>query len=232
MEPVKILRMTTNEIANKLIEKSGEMKLGKRAGIGFLVPYMLVDLAHSEFNKHIKDLPLKGEIKKLRNRWKDENAKFFVSFWGDLGGKGQDDMIDLMDEFEGHFNNLINVIRVQVMNAVSGIPFAEQRIIAAAQFCNIMYQVANIYWRSKHQSVTAIPLAKSAFLRYSGKDNPYLVRARAYSAKFSQMYYAPFRAKGVSLNDNKGLSDAVVALENRLVLWVRKNNNKEYGEDL
>lgn len=215
--------MITSQIADRLIDKSGEIKLGQCAGFGFLVPYLLADLAYTEFNKVLNKLPLKGEIKKLRNRWMDENKKFFVELWVDLGVDMGNDMMDMMDEFEEHFNDLINIIRVQVMNAVSGIPFEHQKVIAAAQFCNIMYQVANIYWRAKHQTVTAIPIGKSAFYKYNGKDNQYFVRARKYSALFSSMYYAPFKAKGVTLNDEEGLCKAINALENRLILYARKD---------
>lgn len=215
--------MSISEIAEKLIFSKNEVKLGESAGLSFLLPYMLVDLAYTEFNKVLRNYPFKGEIKRLRNKWRDENKKYFSLFFSVIGEEARDDMIALMDDFEEKMSDLCLVMKVQVMNAVQEIPFESQKVIAAAQFCNLMYQEANIFYREKHQSVKTVPLGNLVRFNYSKKDDPYLVRAREYSVKFSSMYYAPFQAAGVSLGEKQGLRDAVGAFENRLLTMVKSN---------
>lgn len=216
--------MTRQELIDRVVGAEGMKMLGDNMGISFLFPFALVDLAYTEYNKVIRGLPLKGEIKRLRNMWTKENEQFYKDFFYRIGVDAEDEVIDMFDEFESKMEDLVLVIRIQIMNAISDIPFEHQKVIAAAQFCNIMYQEANNYYREKHKRLTPLGVYNTAFLKCRSLDNNYFVRARSYSRRFSQMYYAPFKGAGAVLGEHKKLVDAVGALENRLRLMIR-----EYG---
>lgn len=190
--------------------------------VEYFVPYILMDLAYTEFNSVIKPLPLTRELKRLKTRWSDENFKFFKEFWLKLG-EYQDVVLNLMDEFEEKFSDIILVIKCKVMDAVSGIPFEHQRVIAASSFFNLMAQEAQIIYSAKHEKQVRVLAPNGvAAIKHTPVKNEYLSRAREYAKRFNEMYYAPFKAEGVNLNDSKALVTAIEAFENRLIRWIRQ----------
>lgn len=191
--------------------------------VEYFVPYILMDIAYTEFNKVIKPLPLTRDIKRLKTRWSAENIRFFREFWRKMG-EYSDDVLDLMDEFEEQFSDIILVIKCKVMDAVNGIPFEHQKVIAASSFFNLMCQEAQIIYSAKHETQTKVIAPNGVMaIKHTPVKNEYLTRAREYSRKFNEMYYAPFKAKGVCLNDSKALVTAIEAFENRLIRWIRQS---------
>lgn len=207
------------------VNKSGICLTGEaEKPIEYFIPYILMDLAYSEFNSVIRPLPLKREMKMLKTRWREENAKFFSDFFWKMGSY-TDFIIDCMDEFERDFADIIMVIKCKIMDAVSGIPFEHQKIMAASVFFNLMAQEAQVVYRAKHEKQVnvIVPNGKMG-VKHVPEDNDYLARARKYSKEFNEKYYAPFKAKNVKLNDSKPLIEAVDAFENRLMRWIGKSH--------
>ena len=192
----------------------------------FIVPYLLTDLAYNTFTKVIMPHPLEHKAKQIRNRWKNAYNDYFQSFWERVDNEEcKDTIIDIMDDFSDHLSRLSVVLQCSIMDAVKSIPFEKQKIIAAANFCNVLAQEAQTFFSAKYYDVKCLPFnGGTKYQRVEIKD-PALENLRKLSKDFTRAYYAECNGEGVNLSEKEKVSKVISSFENQIYVWTRKPYN-------
>lgn len=111
-----------------------------------IMPFLIMDCAYQEFCREIKPIETRHSAKKVRNRWLADYRAFNLRLFSCLDAAQRDFVIDLMDKYAEFIGNDAMLMKVAVMDLVSGCKFEEQKVIGSLMLINIYSQVAQIVW--------------------------------------------------------------------------------------
>lgn len=166
-----------------------------RDGMPFM-PMLLMDAMNMLYEEYIAPLPLKHREKQLRTRWHDAYKHYisqeFMAFNDDQKGE----ICELMDAFEQHINNDVEIFRATVMGKFMSYDTDVRLAISAILGCNILAQSAEYLWIA---------------MRGKKKANVYITSVVDWSQKLLNEYgdnRIERNAKTIDLNTYKDLSTA------------------------
>lgn len=174
----------------------------KRDGMPF-IPMLLMDAMNLLYDEYIKPLPLKHREKQLRTRWHDAYIHFINEFFLPFDDDQKCEICDLMDDFERHIHNEVDIFRVVSMEWFMKYDYEIRLILSATLACNILAQSAQILWKAQRK-----------------RDNTYISSVESWSYKFLNEYASKriYRDnRSVNLNDFEPLRIASTKICDKVI---------------
>lgn len=198
--------MTTNDLVDTYIAHLGLRRI-KGSGADPILPFFMLDVMNTIFREDILPLSKRFEAKKVAREWARNYHEFNSDFFSAFNDEQQDRMIDAMDDFECFIGNEVMVTRVAVMNLLAGhgIELEAQRVLSSVMICNILSQCAQIFWKEI----------------YNGRENNNIKGILLHSERWMKLYYQGHSREYVNPNEDKGISDSVQALCNKIVKYLK-----------
>lgn len=110
-----------------------------------LLPFLLGDAIYTIYTKDIAPLKLAKEEKRIRNDWATNYTQFNKPFFQAIGD-GDEQVTDMMDDFENAIGNELMVLRSQLMLLLGDVPFEKRQTIVSALLCHVLAQAAQCAW--------------------------------------------------------------------------------------
>ena len=176
------LRSTTNEPP-------------KRDGMPFM-PMLLMDAMNLLYEEYIAPLPLRHAEKQLRTRWHEAYKHYINQEFMAFDDDQKCEICELMDEFEQHIHNEVEIFRATVMSKFMSYDTDVRLAISAILGCNILAQSAEYLWIA---------------MRGKKKANVYITSVVDWSQKLLNEYgnnRIERNAKTIDLNTYKDLNVA------------------------
>lgn len=111
-----------------------------------ILAFIIMDCAYQEFKKEIKPLSFRHGNKRWVSEWMNTYHHFNSRLFSTLDADRRDFAIDLMDAYADALSYDVMLMRVAVMDLVSGCEFADQKVISSLMLCDIFAKVAQISW--------------------------------------------------------------------------------------
>lgn len=169
--------MTNIELVEKYLHSIG-MKLVKGSTLEALFPFLIMDCQYQLYCKDIAPIPVKQDLKKVRNQWIESYNKFNRSLFKAFTVDEQDEIVDKMDDFSSYIQNDLVVAKVAMMDVAKQLPFEIQNVIGSCLMCNALAQMAQIIWGKVYHN-----------RRNESMFNREIDGVRKFSWRFLNMYY-------------------------------------------
>lgn len=137
--------ITNQEIVDTYLKYRGKRRTstGKIDNTLPLMPFFIMDVVYQIYNKDIKNIECKHQMKRYRTQWVDNYNKFNHEFFRAFNNEQRDYIIDLMDEFAEYIHNTIVMMKSAVVNSFTQeTEFEDKRNLAALLTCNVLCQTA------------------------------------------------------------------------------------------
>ena len=207
------LVMTNNEIINQYMKGRRLRRVsGKINNLMAVLPYLIMDLEHSLFCKHIKTIDCKFQAKQMISRWDKVYTKFNKEIFSVLSDDARDYLIDKMDDYEEYIHNNIEMLRIALISAFETIGVEENKhqTLSYIIVCNTIIQAANVVWKRTYLDKLG-----------QGKPHPLLEFLDKHTMRFADVYHCD--KQHINLNKFEDVTSAMQALCRRLISWVGFN---------
>lgn len=142
----------------------------KRDGMPFM-PMLLMDAMNILYTEYIAPLPLRHREKQLRTRWHEAYSHFTAEFFLPFDDDQKCEICDLMNDFEEHIHNEVEIFRVTAMDKFMKYDTEVRLILSATLACNFLAQSAQILWRAQRK-----------------RENTHIASVESWSYKFLNEY--------------------------------------------
>ena len=208
------MEVSVREIVESYLRHNHLKVIAGEYGAGdVLYPFLLMDLVYGIYQGEIRKVECKRELKRARGKWNEAYGLFTRSFFAAFSVEQQDEICDLMDEYEKWMGNSLMVVRVAVMDAIGDrVGVKEQRVLSACQMCNILAQCAQIVFGT---------IFKDEMRR--ARKSREIEEVRIAARQFSDEYAKECGLKDVyiDLNKDKKVNAAVDAMLKKLTAFPR-----------
>lgn len=194
------------EITETYIHHLG-LKRIKGSGADPILPFFMLDVMNSIYRKDILPLPCKHEAKRVRKEWARNYHELNSDFFAALSDEQQDQVIDIMDEFESYIGNDVMIAKVAVMNTLSdsGLDLGAQTVISSCMVAHILAQSAQVLWKAV----------------YGNRENQYIKAIMHYAGKWMDIYSKGRTRMRINMNESVEVERAVNALCRKMVKFLR-----------
>ena len=224
--------MVTKEQISALSERyieANELRVVKgTAGVGdLLIPFLLMDLEYSLYQKYVRKVDARRELKKVKNEWERAYGLFDREFFSVFSEEQKEWVVELMDEYEEWVWNGVEIARIAVMDEMAkreGYELDVQELLGACLMCNCLAQCANIVWEAIHVD-----------RRGRKRKNDAIERVQWCSKRYADVWMEQHGDRAViNLNDNKRVNDAMNALVRKISRFpkVTMAQDLKEGEDV
>lgn len=155
---------------------------GNDGDISPLLPLIIMDTALQLFNKYIRPVECKREMKMYKNRWIRLYHEYNMMYFRCFNEEQRDFIIDIMDAFDEHIEKQLFICHIQIMNKVNFEPIDRQKVLASTLLISILCQAARIIYEGFFQKAkipmrcTILEQMDSAIIKwqnlYYGKGKP------------------------------------------------------------
>ena len=204
--------MATNikEIVDVFLESKGVIRQkGNDGDITPLLPLIIMDSAFQLFNKYIKPVECKREMKMYKNQWKKLYHEFNMTYFLCFNEDQRDFVINLMDDFDEHIEKHLLICHIQIMGKVNFESTDRQQVLASTLLISILCQAARIIYDGFFQK-SRIPIKCTL-----------LERMDAIILRWQNLYYG-IGKPNVKVDDDKQVCLAVEVLVKNCVNFLRK----------
>ena len=204
--------MATNikEIVDVFLASKGlKRQKGNDGDISPLLPLIIMDTALQLFNKYIRPVECKREMKMYKNKWAKLYHEFNMMYFLCFKEEQRDFIIDIMDEFDKHIEKHLFICHIQIMNKVDFEPTDRQKVLASTLLISILCQAARIIYDSFFRR-SKIPMRCTI-----------LEQMDAVILKWQKLYYGTGKPD-VKVNDDEQVCLAVDVLLKNCVNFLRK----------
>ena len=204
--------MATNikEIVDVFLASKGmKRQKGNDRDISPLPPLIIMDTALQLFNKYIRPVECKREMKMYKNQWARLYHEFNMMYFRYFNDEQRDFVIDIMDEFDEHIEKHLFICHIQIMNKVNFEPTDRQQVLAGTLLISILCQAARIIYDSFFRK-SKIPMRCTT-----------LEQMDAVILKWQNLYYGTGKP-AVKVNDDKQVCLAVDVLLKNCVNFLQK----------
>lgn len=176
--------ITIKSLVGKYLHAKGLKKImGADDDASPLLPLIMMDSAFSLFQKYIKPVECRHEMKHLKKEWLTHYNKFNHDYFRCYDTDETDFIIDMMDAFEEYISHDMTIAFIQFTNLFKSESLERQKIISACMLANILCQCAEIVWErvygsspeKKNQNIIA---CKKVLRKWNdsfyGMDKPYV----------------------------------------------------------
>lgn len=209
MTNCELIEPYLNRIGLRFI--AGDRRSAQPVGV-----FALHDYVYQIFDKRIRHLPVSHKAKQWIRRWSEANDFQFKAFFSSLDDERTDKVIELMDDFETHLHNPLEMLRMKFMECVDEVPSDIQQVIADLQICSSLAQVAQIQW---HGLVKRMPFFSNN-MRYNDIVHRYAVY-------LSGSIFSGNGGTRINKDAEKDLEKYILNFENAFVDWMRKKEQEE-----
>lgn len=145
--------MTKAELINRYLQSIGRRRISGDSAEP-LLPFLLGDAIYTLYNRDIAPLDLHREEKQLRSDWKRNYTLFNRPFFAAIGIDNQDDIIELMDDFETAIAPEMDDLRKALDRLLMDVNPDRREPIVSALVCHVLAQAAqiaygNVYRRAR-----------------------------------------------------------------------------------
>lgn len=177
-----------------------------------ILPFLMLDCMFQIYNKEIKPVQCRHEMKHLRKVWMRNYTTLNNQFFRAFNVAQRDEVIDKMDDFENYIQNDLMIAKVAVMNELSDLDFKDANICASCMLCNIFAQSAQIVW-------------SKVYATRSGRnsENPYISGIEASCKRFMDLYHSTVSTRNVNPNNSKQIVTSVDILCHKMIKWLTTN---------
>ena len=204
--------MATNikEIVDVFLASKGmKRQKGNDGDISPLLPLIIMDTALQLFNKYIRPVECKREMKMYKNQWARLYHEFNMMYFRYFNDEQRDFVIDIMDEFDEHIEKHVFICHIQIMNKVKFETTDRQKVLASTLLISILCQAARIIYENLFQKAK-IPMRCTI-----------LEQMDAVILKWQNLYYGTGKP-AVKVNDDKQVCLAVDVLLKNCVYFLTK----------
>lgn len=204
--------MATNikEIVDVFLESKGVIRQrGNDGDITPLLPLIIMDSAFQLFNKYIKPVECKREMKMYKNQWKKLYHEFNMTYFLCFNEEQRDFVINLMDDFDEHIEKHLLICHIQIMGKVNFESTDRQQVLASTLLISIFCQAARIIYDGFFQK-SRIPIKCTL-----------LERMDAIILRWQNLYYG-IGKPNVRVDDDKQVCLAVEVLLKYCVNFLKK----------
>lgn len=204
--------MATNikEIVDVFLASKGLRRdKGNDGDISPLLPLIIMDTALQLFNKYIRPVECKREMKMYKNQWARLYHEFNMMYFRYFNDEQRDFVIDIMDEFDKHIEKHLFICHIQIMNKVNFEPTDRQKVLASTLLISILGQAARIIYENLFQKAK-VPMRCTI-----------LEQMDAVILKWQNLYYGEGKP-AVRVNDDKQVCLAVDVLLKNCVYFLTK----------
>ena len=142
----------------------------KRDGMPFM-PMLLMDAMNLLYEEYIAPLSLKHREKQLRTRWHEAYKHYINQEFMAFDDDQKCEICDLMDAFEQHIHNEVEIFRATVMSKFMSYDTDVRLAISAILGCNILAQSAQILYKAQRK-----------------RENSYIASVESWSLKLLNEY--------------------------------------------
>lgn len=181
----------------------------KRDGMPFM-PMLLMDAMNMLYEEYIAPLPLRHREKQMRTRWHEAYKHYIKQEFMAFDDDQKCEICELMDEFEQHIHNEVEIFRATVMSKFMSYDTDVRLAISAILGCNILAQSAEYLWIA---------------MRGKKKANVYITSVVDWSQKLLNEYgdnRIERSAKTIDLNTYKDLNIATNRVCKSVISYARK----------
>lgn len=173
-----------------------------------LFPFLILDCQYQLYCKDIAPLPVKHELKKVRNQWIESYNKFNHRLFNAFNADEQDEIVDKMDDFSNYIQNDLIIAKVAIMDTVKHLSFEKQNVVGSCLMCNALAQMAQIvFGKVYHNNRNESMFSKE------------IDGVRKFSWKFLNMYYK--ENENISCNVEP-VNNAIDILCRKSIKWLKK----------
>ena len=204
--------MATNikEIVDVFLASKGLRRdKGNDGDISPLLPLIIMDTALQLYNKYIRPVECKREMKMYKNQWARLYHEFNMMYFRYFNDEQRDFVIDIMDEFDKHIEKHLFICHIQIMNKVNFEPTDRQKVLASTLLISILCQAARIIYENLFQKAKS-PMRCTI-----------LEQLDAVILKWQNLYYGEGKP-AVRVNDDKQVCLAVDVLLKNCVYFLKK----------
>lgn len=165
-----------------LASKGMKREKGNDGDISPLLPLIIMDTALQLFNKYIRPVECKREMKMYKNKWIRLYHEYNMMYFRCFNEEQRDFIIDIMDAFDEHIEKQLFICHIQIMNKVNFEPIDRQKVLASTLLISILCQAARIIYEGFFQKAkipmrcTILEQMDSAIIKwqnlYYGKGKP------------------------------------------------------------
>ncbi len=204
--------MATNikEIVDVFLASKGMKRdKGNDGDISPLLPLIIMDTALQLYNKYIRPVECKQEMKMYKNKWMKLYHEYNMMYFLCFNEEQRDFIIDIMDEFDKHIERHLFICHIQIMNKVNFEPTDRQKVLASTLLISILCQAAKIIYENLFQKAK-IPMRCTI-----------LEQLDAVILKWQNLYYGTGKPV-VKVDDDKQVCLAVDVLLKNCVNFLQK----------
>ena len=192
-----------------LASKGMKREKGNDGDISPLLPLIIMDTALQLFNKYIRPVECKREMKMYKNKWIRLYHEYNMMYFRCFNEEQRDFIIDIMDEFDEHIEKQLFICHIQIMNKVNFEPIDRQKVLASTLLISILCQAARIIYEEFFQKAK-IPMRCTI-----------LDQMDAAILKWQNLYYGTGKPN-VKVGDDKQVCLAVDVLLKYCVNFLQK----------
>ena len=202
--------ITNQEIVDRYLAYRGKRRTqsGKMDNTLPLMPFFIMDVVYQIYDKDIKDIECKHQMKRYRTQWVDNYNKFNHEFFRAFNDDQRDYIIDLMDEFAAYIHNTVVMMKSAVVNSFTQeTEFEDKKNLASILTCNVLCQAAQHLYGDMYRN------------RYMQKEmNQHIAGVQQATYKFACWYPA---GKGVDLTASDKVMNMIDVLCKKIVYFLK-----------
>lgn len=142
----------------------------KRDGMPFM-PMLLMDAMNLLYEEYIAPMPLRHKQKHLRTQWHEAYKHYINQEFLPFSDDQKCEIVELMDDFEEHINNEVELFRVTVMSKFMQYDTDIRITLSAILACNALAQSAQILYKAQRK-----------------RENTYIASVESWSLKLLNEY--------------------------------------------
>ena len=154
------LDMTQRELTEKWLRSIGRhLEGGTRKGddLAAILPFLILDMFYSYYQKGIAKHPLHHESKALARKMSVAYNRINKSFFAAFSPDEWDEVIDVMDTLEDYVANDVTIAETGVWNVFKTYP--ETDYLVALYMCNMLAKAAQTVWMVVYRNARREPVA-------------------------------------------------------------------------
>ena len=216
--------MTKRELIKRYLDSIGKVRVSGDTTEP-LLPFLLGDAIYSIYVKDIATLPLVREQKKLRNEWDSHYTMFNRPFFSAIGD-GDEQVTDLMDDFETAIGNELMVLRSNLMLLLDEVPFDNRQKIVSALLCHVLAQAAQAAWGNVYRVGKVLGKDKRTgqkMVVHKPEKNQHLEAISRNSYVLANMWHCGISDALIDPNKTKNIPAAIQALCRKIYRWLSEN---------
>ena len=203
--------MTVDDLVDAYMRHVGMRRIAGHSAMPIL-PFLLLDVVYTIFNKDIKPVKCHQQAKLVVNGWVRNYNEFNRDFFRAFTPEQRDVIIDMMDDFEEHISNHVTIARVAVMNGLPWLSFEEQRILASAAICHVLAHAAQVIWGEVYRDRMG-----------RRTENRSIAGIEKYTFEWTKAFAGTVSDRKVDLNNDPAVNTAVSVLCRKIIAWLHQS---------